>query len=431
MNRQMDVAPTAIARAFRQIAEDIESGVAALARMIAIDTSFPPGAGYSEFISLIETFAAPLGFRTRRVIVPEPLWYVPGGHAHGERVNLIAARRTGKPVLGLYFHTDTVPPAEGWTHDPFTLTEDGDRLIGLGAADMKGSITAVHLALRAADACGVKLAYDPMLLFCTDEEGGCYPGVRYLAEQGLLEGHILNFNGTAAARIWAGCFGLFNLLIRIKGRSGHAGDTRTGLNAVEAALPIMNALTALKPSIAARRSKLPPPPEMNGALLTARLGIAAAHGGTSGGQVPSQFEILINRRYAPEEDFAAARAEIETAIRAATPAGAAIEMDLVGHLAPTTDPTGPHWPRWQAALSQGFGYKPEEFRAWGAASCSDFGWVQRATGRHEVLLTGLGRSHGNVHAPGEFTTRSDIIALAQSVLAYLAADFEPGMIPTP
>jgi succinyl-diaminopimelate desuccinylase len=63
-----------------------------------------------------------------------------------------------------------------------------------------------------------------MLLFCTDEEGGLYPGIRYLAEQGLVEGHVLNFSGTAAARIWAGCFGLFNLLVRIEGRSGHAGD---------------------------------------------------------------------------------------------------------------------------------------------------------------------------------------------------------------
>jgi succinyl-diaminopimelate desuccinylase len=101
----------------------------------------------------------------------------------------VATRRSGKPVCGLYFHVDTVPAAPGWRSDPLRLAREGDRLIGLGAADMKGSIAAALLALRAAVASGVELAYDPMLLFCTDEEGGLYPGVRYLAEQGKLEGH--------------------------------------------------------------------------------------------------------------------------------------------------------------------------------------------------------------------------------------------------
>ncbi len=413
-------------RAFRHIEADIESGIEALGQMIAQDTAFPPGAGYAGFAGLMEGMFAGLAPEMRRVVVPQGLWHVPGGGACGERVNLIARRRTGRPVLGLYFHTDTVPPAAGWERDPFTMLRDGERLIGLGAADMKGDIAAVLLALRAAEACGVALAYDPMLLFCTDEEGGLYPGIRYLAEQGLLEGHVLNFNGTAAARIWAGCFGLFNLLVRIEGRSGHAGDAAGAVNAIEAALPVMAALVALQPRVAARVSALPPAP--GGAPLAPRLGIVRAMGGTSGGQVPDRFAFVVNRRYAPEEAFEAALAEIEEAIRGAA-VGVAVRMDVVGHLAPTSDPYGPHWPRWQAALSRGFGYDAEAFRAWGASSCSDFGWVQRATGQAEVLLTGLGRPGNNVHAPDEFTTRGDLIALAQSVLAYLAAAFSPDLIP--
>jgi succinyl-diaminopimelate desuccinylase len=81
-----------------------------------------------------------------------------------------------------------VPATHGWTTDPLRLRRDGDQLFGLGAADMKGSIAAALLALRVAHAVGLPLAYDPVLLFCTDEEGGLYPGVHYLAEQGFLEG---------------------------------------------------------------------------------------------------------------------------------------------------------------------------------------------------------------------------------------------------
>jgi succinyl-diaminopimelate desuccinylase len=416
-----------LADGFRAIDAAAETAVDDLRRMVAVDTTFPPGSGYNAFADLMESLTAPLGLSCERVVVPDPLWQVPGGWARGARTNVIATRRSGKPMLGLYFHVDTVPVAPGWTSDPFDLTRDGDRLIGLGACDMKGTIAAVLLALRAAKASGLELGYDPMLLLCTDEEAGLYPGVRYLAEQGRLEGHILNFNGSAAPRIWAGCFGLFTLTVRIHGKAAHAGERRRdGANAIEAALPILNALAALKPTIARRASNLPPPPDAAGPL-TAQLDISAAHGGQCGGQIPSLFEILLCRRYAPEESFEAARAEIETAIAQAAD-GLDVEVILTGHLAPTTDPTGPHWPRWQQALSAGFGYAPADFARWGASGCSDFGWVQQ-TGMQEVLLTGLGRPDSRIHAPGEHTTLSDVVALAKSVLAYLAADFHPELSP--
>jgi succinyl-diaminopimelate desuccinylase len=418
-----------LADGFAEIERTAQSAVADLARMVAIDTSFPPGAGYDAFAGLMENCVATLGLECQPVDVPEHLWRVPGGPAHGARTNLIARRRTGRPVLGLYFHVDTVPAAPGWATNPLCLTRDGDRLIGLGAVDMKGTIAAVLLALRAANTIGLPLGYDPTLLFCTDEEGGLYPGVRHLAEQGLLEGHILNFNGMAAPRIWAGCFGLFTLLVRVHGRTLHASEARhsgAGANAIEAALPILNALATLKPQIAKRTSALPAPPHATGPLA-AQLDISAAHGGQCGGQIPSLFEILVCRRYAPEENFETARAEIENAIAEAAP-GAKVEVVLAGHLMPTSDPTGPHWRRWQEALSAGFGYAPDEFAKWGATSCSDFGWVQK-TGMQEILLTGLVRTDSQVHAPGEFTTLADIVALAKSVLAYLSASFHPDLCP--
>ncbi|WP_038357706.1 M20/M25/M40 family metallo-hydrolase [Bosea sp. UNC402CLCol] len=423
---------SALAQAGDWISAHAEGAIADLGRMIAVDTSFPPGLGYDDFAALMEELVAPLGFATERVTVPEALWRVPHGPAAGPRTNLIARRASGRPVCGLYFHVDTVPAAAGWKTDPLRMEREGECLIGLGAADMKGCVAAVLLALRAAEACSVPLAYDPMLLLCTDEEGGLYPGIRYLAEQGRLEGHIVNFNGSAEARIWAGCFGLFNLLVRIHGEAVHAGEgNRRGLghNAMDGALPLLNALAALKARIASRASALPPPPGKP--PLTGQLNVATIKGGTSGGQVPALVEMTLNRRYAPEESFEAALAEIEETIRRAVASvpGLNVETALVGHLAPTDDPGGPHWPRWQAAVGSGFGYAPEEFRRWGAASASDFGWVQRATGHREVLLGGLGRPSRNIHAPGEHTTSGDIVSLAQAVLNYLAADFRPDINP--
>lgn len=416
--------PDRLAQAWDAVAADTSTIVDDLSRLVSLDTSFPPGDGYPAFADLAETMLAPHGFAFRRVSVPEDLWRTSDGSARGERVNLIATRRTGRPVCSLYYHVDTVPPGEGWSVPPLAVTRDGDRLIGRGTADMKGTIAATLAALRAIGRFGLEPAFDPVLLLCTDEEGGLYPGIRHLAEQGLVEGHLLSFNGGAAPRIWAGCFGSIDLLIRIRGRGGHSGDPVGGINAAEAAIPLLNALMRLKAEVEARISALPSPPHWEGRPLHGRLTVAAMHGGQKGSSLPARFEILVNRRYAPEEDFEAVRAELEATIAEAMAGSPAlgVETHLVGHLAPVSDPTGPHWPRWQAALGRGFGWAPETFRAWGSSTSSDMGFVQQA-GIGEILLGGLSRPGNNTHAPDEFTTLPELVALARAVLLYLSRDF--------
>jgi succinyl-diaminopimelate desuccinylase len=415
---------TRLAEANEAIAADETAILADLSRLLALDTSFPPGDGYSAFADLMEEMTAPLGFHCRRVSVPKALWHAGPESGAGERVNVIAARDGAAPVCSLYFHVDTVPPGDGWTFPPFAMTRAGNKLHGRGAADMKGAIASTFAALRAAQRANLALRFTPALLFCTDEEGGLYPGIRYLAEQNLVEGHILNFNGGAAPRIWAGCFGSVDIAIRVIGRGAHSGDPARGINALEQSLPLLSALYALKARVEERVSRLPSPPHFNGEPLRARLTIAALHGGHKGSSLPAQCDLLINRRYMPEENFDAVRREIESAVAAAMAQSRALsyELRVVGHLSPVADPTGPHWPRWLAAVSRGLGFAPESFRAWGASSSSDMGWVQSA-GIQEILLGGLIRPESNAHAPDEFTTIDDVVGLARAILLYLADDF--------
>lgn len=411
-----------LAAAIAAIAADEAGILADMQRLLTVDTSFPPGAGYDAFADVLQPILMDLNFNCSRVVVPEPLWLAPG--AYGARTNLVARRSTGLPVCSLYFHVDTVPPGDGWVRPALACTQEGRMIFGRGACDMKGAVAAVLACLRAIRSSGVKLAYDPALLLCTDEEGGLYPGIRYLAEQGLIEGHLLSFNGGAAPRIWAGCFGSMDLRVSIIGRSAHSGEAGgNGVNAIEAALPVLNALAALKLVVERRQSTLPSPPHL-AHPLTAKLNVTAAHGGDKGSAVPGRFDLLINRRYLPEEDAGAVRAELEQTVSQALEGGIACghETALLGHLAPVSDPTGPHWPRWQRALSEGFGFPADSFRKYGASSSSDMGWVQQA-GIQEILLGGLGRPDRRVHGPDEFTTLDDITSLACSVLAYLTAEF--------
>ena len=419
---------TAFARADKLIETELNLAVADLARMVATDTTFPPGAGYDGFSALMESILGPLRMTTRRVTVPKDLWHVEGGPAFGARTNLIADMQGDLPVCSLYFHVDTVCAARGWKRDPFRLTEEEGVLYGLGAADMKGAIAAAVHAVRVAEKTGLQLAYRPQFLLCTDEEGGLYPGIRYLAEQGLIDGHLLNFNGSAEPRIWGGCFGSFNLQVTVDGFAAHAADrARRGVNAIEAALPMMQAVQDLRPSIAARVSGLPVQPEAE--VLRAQIALTVANGGTCGGQVPDRFTFLVSRRYTPEEDFAAARSEIETALSAACPAGASIRFDVIGHLTPTADPEGPHYPRWIKAVQHGFGYDAEDFVKYGAASASDSGYVQQSGVAQEVILGGLIRPTSNAHGAEEHTTHADLAALSRTILAYLAGDFAAELNP--
>jgi succinyl-diaminopimelate desuccinylase len=170
-------------------------------------------------------------------------------------------------------------------------------------------------------------------------------------------------------------------------------------------VPAWDGALALKARVGSRTSALPAPPHHRG-QLHGRLTIAGVRGGGKGSAVPALCTILLNRRYAPEEDFEIVLAELEQTI-------ACVDPD-----------DGPHWPRWQRALCAGLAFSPGEFRRWGASSSSDMGFVQTA-GRREILLGGLGRPDRQIHGADEFTTTPDVEALATAIRHYLTDPTDP------
>ena len=85
-----------------------------------------------------------------------------------EKVSLVAKKGAGTGGLGLFSHSDTVPGDAGW--EPFTPALEDGRLVGRGAADMKGP-----LAASIAAGCRVNAAdlERPLVIAVTaDEERG-------------------------------------------------------------------------------------------------------------------------------------------------------------------------------------------------------------------------------------------------------------------
>ena len=60
--------------------------------------------------------------------------------------------------LCLMAHLDVVDAGDGWTKEPYALTEESDRIYGRGVTDDKGPAIAVLYALRALRECGYKLS---------------------------------------------------------------------------------------------------------------------------------------------------------------------------------------------------------------------------------------------------------------------------------
>jgi len=75
------------------------------------------------------------------------------------------------PTLLINAHLDTVPANSGYTRPPLELFRDGDRLYGLGSADIKGAIAAALEAIALCNQDGVP-PDGVALLFSGDEEHG-------------------------------------------------------------------------------------------------------------------------------------------------------------------------------------------------------------------------------------------------------------------
>ena len=79
----------------------------------------------------------------------------------------------GEPVLAVLSHLDTVPAGEGWSFDPFTLTQKDSNLYGRGTIDDKGPSVAVLYAVKAIKELNIPINRSFRVVFGGFEEGGC------------------------------------------------------------------------------------------------------------------------------------------------------------------------------------------------------------------------------------------------------------------
>ncbi len=220
------------------------------------------------------------------------------GVEHERIGDSIVARAGGSGVpIALVGHLDTVP---NWEDGGVERTPT--RIVGRGAADMKGGV-AVMLAILQ------RLTADsrPTVCIFYDREEGPHAdnGIhRVLAESRLLDPKpsMAIVLEPSSGTVHAGAVGSMNAQIVFRGRSAHAARPWEGENAVSAEL------AAAIGRFAARQ---PVDTVVDGLTYRDVATITMINGGVAHNVLPDKVELWVNARVAPGTSIDEAKAEVE------------------------------------------------------------------------------------------------------------------------
>jgi len=245
-----------------------------------------------------------LGFDTRVIPLPES----PG------KANLIATlggpQDPGKAPCGLVLagHTDTVPFDENlWKNNPLQLTEQDDRLYGLGSCDMKGFFAVILHAAAQFRASDLKA---PLSIVATSDEESSMAGARHLAECDLPTARFAVVGEPTGLMPVYAHKGIALLSITLEGASGHSSDPELGNNALDAMHSVMGELMALRQQLAQQYRN----PGFAVDVPTLNLGCLRA--GDNPNRICGQAELQIDLRLLPGMNTDEVLEDLQTRISA-------------------------------------------------------------------------------------------------------------------
>ena len=278
--------------------------VAFLQQVLRVPTDTPPG-NNAPHADTVAELAAAYGWQAEKHAVPEALVRDYGMQSI---TNLIVRRPygAGGPTVALNAHGDVVPPGDNWTHPPYGgVIEDG-YLYGRAAAVSKSDFATYIFATRALEALGVPLKGGVELHFTYDEEFGGLLGPGWLLEQGLTKPDMVIAAGFSYNIVTAhnACL---QLEITVHGKSGHGAMPETGVDALQAATRILNAIYGQLPELKKIKSTVP-------GIDSPTMLVGRIDGGTNTNVVPGKVVMKMDRRMIPEEDPVAVEAQVRRLI---------------------------------------------------------------------------------------------------------------------
>jgi acetylornithine deacetylase/succinyl-diaminopimelate desuccinylase family protein len=236
--------------------------------------------------------------------------------------NLIVRREYGGagPRIALNAHGDVVPPGDGWKHDPYGAEIEDGCLYGRAAAVSKSDFASFTFALRALEAVAMPSRGAVELHFTYDEEFGGLLGPGWLLEQGLTRPDLMIAAGFSYEVVTAhnGCL---QMEVTVHGKMAHAAIPSSGVDALQGAVAILNALYAQNAHYQAITSQVP-------GISHPYLNVGRIEGGTNTNVVPGKVSFKLDRRMIPEENAAEVEADIRRIIEEAAASCPGIRVEI-------------------------------------------------------------------------------------------------------
>jgi len=312
----------------------------------------------------------------------------------GDRPNVIARVENGTgPTLLLNGHVDTVLAVEGWSSDPWSPRRDGDRLYGLGAADMKSGVAAAMLATRALARHRDRWHGSVMFSSVVDEEAYSI-GARALIASGIQADYCVVTESSWECPA-LGSVGKVLVRIDVTGKAAHASWPWEGINAATEAARLV-----------ARLDEIPllEHPRMRGS----RCVLSVASGNDQYViTVPEKARVILNRMIVAGEGSESVLAELQALIDD-------LESPATFELA--IDP--PYYPPWETnqehplALALARAYEAESGRQpeWGYTGFGDMNLFSVEAGMPTVMI---GPRGDDVHQADEWVDVPSIAATSR------------------
>ena len=299
------------------IDEHFNEEVAFLQALVQVPTDTPPGNNAPHAERTAELLAA-FDMEAERHHVPED-----EVRAYGLQslTNLIVRRpySEGK-TIALNAHGDVVPPGEGWVHGPYSGDVEDGKLYGRASAVSKSDFATYTFAVRALESLGAPLKGGVELHFTYDEEFGGELGPGWLLERGLTKPDFLIAAGFSYQVVTAhnGCL---QMEVTVHGKMAHAAIPSTGVDALQGAVHILNALYHQNTLYQQVTSKVE-------GITHPYLNVGRIDGGTNTNVVPGKVVLRLDRRMIPEEDPVAVESSIRQVIADAAAKQPGITVDI-------------------------------------------------------------------------------------------------------
>lgn len=233
---------------------------------------------------------------------------------YDDAVNVVGTHKSqtskGRSLI-LNGHIDVVPagPLDMWDTPPFSPRIEGDWLYGRGAGDMKAGLVANLFALDALRSAGFAPAADVFFQSVVEEE--CTGnGALACLQRGYKADAVLIPEPFDETLVKAQT-GVIWFQVHLQGLPTHVAYAGDGANAIEAAVPLINALHTLEKRWNAQEHRHHAFAHHDHAL---NLNVGKIVGGDWASSVPAWCVFDVRMGVFPGQDIMAARADIEATL---------------------------------------------------------------------------------------------------------------------